>query len=305
MNTSTTLSAGLVLLAVLFAGNSRAGQDIVDFDFTASAGVEHDSNVGITEIDNNSGEADSATRLAAGVDVTIAPKKPLSLQFGYDYSDTAYRRFSEYDLSLHHAHAKLDWTNRVLNASLTADRFEGVLDGDDYLTLTQYSPSVSRLFDRRLYVRGAFIAAEKAYDALPERNAESHSGRLDTYLLFDGMNHYLSFSMQQTSEDAINPELDFDATRFALGYGYTFSLPLMQLKLKAQLRQERRDYLNITESIGQHRKDRRMRASLAAEIPFTDNFALEGSLEHSDNDSNLPAAAIEKRRLGVGIRIRF
>lgn len=305
MNSKSTLIALVILATQFFVIDSHADEQRIDFTFDATASFEHDNNVALLDLDNSSGEADTATVLDAGINMQIATSKRTSIQVGYDYSGTTYQQFSEYDLTLHHFAAEAAFSGRHIDAALTVDRFAGVLDGDDYLTLTQISPSVARLFGSHVYLRGAYITANKEYDVLSGRNADSEALRLDTYFLIDGMNRYLSLGLQKTAEDANNLELDFDGLQAAIAYGHKLKLPLMKLQLKAQLRYEQRDYLNSTAAINARRSDTRMRSSLNAAIPFTDHVKLEGTIEHTNNESNLDTAAIDKMTYSLGLSVRF
>lgn len=305
------MNTRIVLLSIAFLAtatpsvDSYANEQGINFGLDAAAGVEYDSDVGLVELDRKSGEADSATIATAGLDMTVTTGNPLSLRFAYDYSDTAYRQFSEFDLGLHHGHAEIMLNSRRFDASIATDRYEGVLNGDHYLALTQYSPSVSTFLGSRVYARGAFIASSKTYDDLSSRNASSGALRLDTYVLLDGMNRYVSLGWQQAREDAVDAELDFDSVQFALGYGQKITLPLMELMLKANTRYEQRNYRNVTGSIDAHRKDTRLRGSLVAAIPFTDHIKLEGAIERADNRSNLDSAAVDKVVYAVKLRMQF
>jgi hypothetical protein len=305
MNTKTIIATTIVLLASLLNVASYAGERSVDFAFEATAGVESDSNVGIVELDDTSGEADRATLLTAGAKLAIPVGKPLTLRVGYDYSDTSYQQFSEFDLGLHHAMAEVAFSNRHFDAALTADRYEGVLDGEQYLSFDQLSPSLAKLFGNRVYLRAAYITSSKDYDVLSTRNADGVAARLDTYLLLNGMDHFLSLGLQHGNEDAVDDQLDFDTLQATLAYGYKLRLPLMQLNLKAQVRYEQRDYANVTEAIEMRRGDTRLRTSLVAAIPFNDHVQLTGSIERTDNESNLESAVIEKMVYGMGLKLRF
>lgn len=305
MNSKHFLVSLVVIMSALTAADGYADEQRVKFSLDAAAGVEQDSNVALVELDNSSGEADTATVLSGGLNMKLATSKQTSLSIGYDYSGTSYQRFSEYDLDLHHAMAEVAFNGRHFDAAITADRYEGVLDGEGYLTLTQTSPNVSKLFGSHVYMRGAYIDSSKKYDELSSRNADSSAVRLDTYFLLDGMNRYISVGLQKTAEDAVDLELDFDGLQAAIAYGHNLKLPLMRLQLKAQLRYEERDYLNVTESIAARRNDKRLRSSLTAAVPFTDHIKLEGSVEHSDNTSNLDSAVIDKMVYGLGLSVKF
>lgn len=299
-------NTSFALLTLCFAStNASADEQRVQFAFDASAGIEYDSNVALQDLDASSGEADTATILDAGLDLTFLAGDNSSIRLGYDVSATAYRDFSEYDLTLHHFNADFGRRGKYLDVAIAGDRFEGILDGDDYVSYTQVSPSVSHLFGRSLFLRGAFVAGEKQYDELATRNADKDALRLDTYWLFDGMDRYLSVGLEKSSEEGSDPELDFEAALVCIAYTHTFVLPLIELQLKAQVRYEERDYLNVTQSIAAQRKDQRLRTALSTRIPFGDHVQLEANIEHTDNTSNLASAELDKLVLRIGLAVQF
>ena len=303
---TTNLKPALVLLPLCLAGTSVAADDQpMQFGFDASAGFEYDSNVALQDLDASSGEADTATLLDAGLYVQVAAGASGSVRLGYDVSATAYQDFSEYDLTLHHVNLDLSRSGRFFDAAIAVDRFDGVLNGDDYVSFTQVSPSISRLFGDRVFLRGAYIAAEKEYDALSTRNADSAAVRIDTYWLLDGMDRYWSIGLRKSTEDAQDPELDFDAALLAIAYAHSFELPSMTLQFKAQIRYEERDYLNITQSIGSRRKDERFRGGLSAIVPFNKYVQLEADVELTDNQSNQATAELERMKFGVNLAVNF
>lgn len=305
MNTKLNFQALLIVAASFIGMTANAAEKGIELDFNLSASVEQDSNVSIAELDTNSGEADTATVLQAGAKLKIPVSEHWSLRGTYGYTDTAYREFSEYDLGLHQLGLEAAFSSRYADAGILADRYEGILDGEDYLSLTRVSPNLSKLVGSRLFLRGAYIDSRKEYDSLPTRNADGSAVRLDGYLLLDGMDRYLSVSVQSDDEDAVDPELDYEGMTYSLGYGHKMRFSLMRLHLKARLRLEDRDYLDVTQSIGAKRSDQRWRGSLTAAIPFSDMVKLEGSAEHTDNRSNLESAVIDKWVYRLGLSLQF
>jgi hypothetical protein len=154
------LATALMLLPALPV---MAGEKGPDFGFKASAGYQYDSNVNVAELDTNTGEADSALLLNAGVDAALPLTKNLSFNVGYDYSQTSYQEFPAFDVAMHHGLAELAYDIAGFNTGLTFDRFDVRLDGDRFLEIDQVSPSVARLFGETFYLRGAFTRAGKRY----------------------------------------------------------------------------------------------------------------------------------------------
>ncbi len=295
----------LVLLAGAFAcAGAHADDNRVQFVFDASAGLEYDNNVALQDLDSSTGEADTATVLEAGLQMIVALGESSRFRIGYDVSATAYEEFSAYDLTLHHLAAELSRRGPV-DLAVAVDHFDGVLDGEDYVTFTQVSPNVSRLFGERLFLRGAYVAADKEYASLASRNADSDALRVDSYWLLDGMQRYWSVGLQKSSDDATDPELDFEAAQIGITYAHSFGSPSVTLQVKTRLRYEEREYQNVTQSIGAKRRDRRWRGGISARIPFNEHVLLEADVEATDNTSNLDSAVLEKLTFGLGLAVSF
>lgn len=301
-----TLRATLALFVALswtVATNADEQKASVDVEF--GAGFSHDSNVGIADIDSNSGSSDTARKLQAGISSRIPMGDALKLRFGYDYSGTAYSELSEFDLGLHHGVAELGFDSAGFVTALTVDRYVAYLDGDEYLGITQVTPNVSKLFGNSLYLRGAYTDASKEYDVLTNRDADNESVRLDAYWLIDGMDRYIAIGLQSGEEDAVDNELDYHSFISMLTLGQTVSALRVPVEFKAQVKLEDRDYRNVTESIQEVRRDQRLRASLTATIPLSDHFELEGAIERSNTESNLESADVSKMVFGLSISATF
>lgn len=300
-----TIRIALAILAALSTTTSYADERKASIDFDFGAGFSHDSNVGIADIDNNSGTSDIARTLEAGISSQIPLTDALALRLGYDYSDTAYSELDEFDLGLHHGVAELSVDTAGFVTAVSAERYVAYLDGDRYLAITQLSPNLSKLFGNKLYLRAAFTDAREEYDALTNRDADNESLRVDAYWLFDGMNRYIAVGLQSGEENAVDDELDFDSFMSMLTLGQTVNALRLPIEFKAQVRLENRDYRNVTESIQDSRRDDRLRASLSAAVPLGDHFELEGTIERSTIESNLDSVDVDRMVYGLNVSAQF
>lgn len=303
MKGNNTMAAVTAIAVFLAATTGVAAAPAAKFDFDATVGADYDSNVGITELDENSGAADSVASFGAGVAGAFKAGEHVGLRLGWDYDASKHRQFSEFDLGLQHAVAGIDVTGNYLDAGISAERFDGRLDGEPYLTVTQYSPNVSKLIGSRVFVRAAWIASDKHFDALPERDAHADAYRLDAYLLLDGMDRYVALTWQAGSEDASSAELDYRGRQSALTYGQ--HLVGSRVMLKTQVRYEQRDYRNVTDAIDAPRRDRRLRILLTASIPVGEHFSFDATIERTRNRSNFEPAALDKFVGGCELKAKF
>jgi hypothetical protein len=291
--------------ALLPVSSADAADKGPEFGFKANAGYQYDSNVNLAEIDENTGEADNALLLSAGAKVSLPIAGGLSASFAYDYAQTSYKEFSQFDLALHHGMAELALDIAGFNTAVTLDRFDARVDRQHFLDITQVSPSVARLFGESFYLRGAYTRAEKGYADAGARDATNDAVRADAYVLFDGMNRYLSAGYRVDSEDAVDGELDYDGNRAMLAYGHRVELGRLPLDLKTSLQYENRDYVNVTEAIGVMRNDKRLRVGISADLQLTEYFGINGEFQYSDNRSNLAAANFDENVYSLNLSVEF
>lgn len=303
MQGNSITAAVTAIAALLVATAGSAAEPAAKFDFNATVGADYDSNVGIAELDENAGAADSVASFGAGIAAAFKAGEHVTLRLGWDYDASRHRQFSEFDLGLQHAVAGIDVTGHYVDAGLSAERFGGRLDGEPYLTVTQYSPNVSKLIGDRVFLRGALIASRKRFDELPGRDAHAKAYRFDTYLLLDGMDRYVALAWQDGNEDAASRELDYRGRQGAVTYGYR--LEHSRVLLKTQIRYEWRDYLNVTEAIGAPRRDRRLRVLLTASVPVGGHCSFDARIERVQNDSTFDPAALDKYVGGLSLEAEF
>jgi hypothetical protein len=298
----STVALLVVLLPLLSVAD---GETRPDFGFAAGAGYQYDSNVNVAELDTNTGEADSALLLNVGLNASLPLADSLSLRVNYDFSQTSYRDYATFDLGIHHAQAELAYGIAGFDTAVSLDRFGVRLDREPFLVINQVSPSVARLFGESVYVRAAFTRGDKTYADAGSRDAVNEAIRADTYLLFDGMNRYLSLGYQLDSEDALDGALDYDGNRAMIAYGHRVDFGLLKVDLKTRLQIENRNYVNVTEAIGEQRRDQRLRAGVAMAIPLGDHFKLNNEIDYADNRSNLVEADFDEIVYGVNLSLRF
>lgn len=299
-NQATTLA--ILLAALLAAQASRAGDDAT-FDVRAAAGYQHDSNVSVDELDTNTGESDSALRLELDINGNVRLSDSVSVRGGYGQRRTNYSAFSEFDTAIHSLTGEIAWRVAGFDTALALRHFAATLDSDRFLDIRQVSPSAGRLIGRTLYVRGAFTDSDKSYAERGERDASNRAVEVDAYWLLDGMDRYVSLGYRRDTEDARDDELDYNGDRFKLTVGQ--SLESLPLTLKAQWQLENRDYRNVTEAIGDTRRDRRSRTSLNADWQFSEHVGLEGAASYADYRSNLDGAQFDEVIYSLSLAASF
>jgi hypothetical protein len=305
MNRLQFFRLSLLLACLSVSTVSHAAESKPSFAFDAKLGYVSDSNVGIADLDTNSGAGDTARTYGLALKASLPVPRQFATRFGYDYSDTAYQELSQFDLGLHHLFAEVTWKPSLLDAGINAESFKARLDGDNYLDLVQVTPSISRLIGNRVYLRGAFTHADKRYEALPERDAANDAWRADMYMLIDNMDHYIALGIQSSVEDAADPAFDYRSLRWNMTYGQTVAVAARDLKLKVSLSNEGRRYTEDDESIDGQRRDMRLRFRVGADWMIFEHIGLAAHVEYTDIRSNLESAALDKTVFGLALDVRF
>ena len=305
------MNKGLIListmLATFFTSTVSRADDAsrFDIDFTANAAVGYDSNVGLKDLDEYTGEADSVRQLGMAASGRFRASDRLKLRVGYDYADTAYQQFSEFDLGLHHVVAEAAYRLPFAEAGLSLQHYAGILDGEPYLDVTHVSPSLSRLVRNKVFLRGAFISAQKDYDQQEGRDATSSGFRMDAYYLQQGMQRYVALTLQSTDETAQSQEHDFSGLQAAVTLGRRIETGLMTMDLKFRLRHERRDYSRSGDILEVRREDSRTGLSIDATVPMSDHVSLSAALLANDNRSTYEPAVSREFIATIGLKASF
>lgn len=270
-----------------------------------SAGVEYDSNVSVIDVDNNSGADDFAAVFDAEFEFAPDLGDRSSLAFGYSFSQSLYETFDAFNLQSHLA---------TVDASHDLGPFEiggayrfahSRLGGDSFLTLNQFSPSLSRFFGEKVYVRGEYTYTDRNFIGRVDRDGKNHAAAGDVYYFMNGAKTYLALGYRWEKEDTLDPQFDFQGDTFRARFSQRFPVGARDGHFRLGYRYELRDYSSITPSIGALREDKRHRFNAELEIPF--GKALFGRLnaEYGDFQSNLPAADFNQTVVSARIGLRF
>lgn len=299
----TFIKLTIAAAAVIPAATASAAEPT--FGGEAGLGYRYDSNVGIAELDTSTGTADRALAfdVAGNAGIPLAERLTLDLRGGF--SQTRHRELSAFDLGLWRAGAELAYRSGELRTGIALRHFGARLDGDRFLDIRQVSPNVARLFGDTLYVRAAYTRSDKRYAQHARRDAANQALGGDAWLLFDGMDHYLAFGLRADTEDAADPELDYDGARARITYGRRFEWTSRGIDVEARLQREARDYDMVTETIAAARRDERWRASLGVTVPVSELLSVETQAKYADVRSNLDTAAYTDTVLSVSLLATF
>lgn len=276
-----------------------------EWSFEVSAGLEHDSNVSVNELDSNTGADDTALRLRAEIDFETEIAPETELKFGYTISDKRFDEFSNFDLQTHILSGTLRHDFGPATAGITARYIDASLGGDGFQSVTQISPYVSGFVAKNVFLRGAYTHAEKEFDVQTNRDANVQTIDADTYFFLDGSRRYIVVGLEYETSDANDDQFSYDATGGQVRFSQRFDLRGRTARAQARWRYESRDFDGITPSIGEPREDDRHRLNAELEFPITDIIFVAAEYEYGDFSSNLPSADYKQNVFTLSLGASF
>ena len=276
-----------------------------EWSFELSAGVESDSNVSVSELDQNTRSGDTALRLRAEVDFETQLSEQTELKLGYTFSDKSFDEFSNFDLQTHLASATLSHDFDVVKLGLTARYIDAHLGGEGFQSFTQVSPHISGFASKKLFLRGAYTLSDKSFDIQTTRDADVHTLDLDAYYFIDGSKRYVSLGLERETSDAVDSQFSYDGFGFNLRFTQRFDFRGQRARARAGWRFETRDYDGITPSLGTQREDDRNRFQAELELPLNESLFVALDYEYGDFSSNLPSADYDQHVFTARLGVRF
>jgi hypothetical protein len=276
-----------------------------EWSIELAVGAEYDTNVTVDEVDLSSGQADHATIVDFGVGMKQALGERASFALNYDLSQSNYDEFSQVNRRTQIIGADINAVVGDATAGFSAYYIDSQLDGDGFLEYLRLSPSVSGFLSRRWFARAAYVHSERRIDQRERRNADTNTGEIDLYYFHRGLRSYANIGYRYRREDAIAPELDFEAYGLKLRYIRRLDVFGKRLKSEVAVRYEVRDYLSAEPTIEKPRNDDRLRVKVDLELPINERLSWQVYYSYGDYESNLPRADFTQTIVGTKLHIRW
>lgn len=305
----TTCAACALALGTASAAPAPEKPELRDgprpFTVELAAGVEYDSNVSVIDVDDNTGAGDIAAVFDGEFEFAPDLGEDSSFTLGYSFSQSLYETFDDFNLQSHLASVDASHDLGIFEIGGAYRFAHSRLGGDSFLTLNQFSPSLSRFFGDNLYVRGEYAYTDRNFIGRTDRDGKSNAAAGDLYYFMNGARTYFAVGYRYEKENAVDPQFDFKGDAFRARFSQRFPMGARDGHFRVGYRYENRDYSSITPSIGALREDKRHRFNAEIEVPFGKALFARLNAEYGDFQSNLPAADFNQTVVSARLGLRF
>lgn len=283
--------------------------DNLSVNASARAGLEHQSNVNISELEQASGQSDVATLLEADINVQWQTTPALRLEAGYSVQDKNYHQADAFDSRLQLAH--LDASYQLGTHTIGTNLYYASADLAQarFLTLQQASLYSMHSIGDSSFVRPAITLSDKTFDRFSERDASTSSASLDAFWFFADAQRFITLGLLFDDENSRDQAFSYQAP--GLRVRFSASYPLWQLEHKLQLgaKWSQRSYSAVqpgdNAAAASRRRDKQSQFEASWQLNLSANLAVLTKLEHGDFNSTLSSADYRETRSSLALQLSF
>lgn len=303
---SVALMIALVFTPRLHAMNDSSISDEKSwFSLTGKGYVayQHDSNVGISELDTNSNSADSARYIKGNLKLSITPTDAWVNDLSVTHSDTAYSEQSEFDLDITTVGVASSYAFEAAKVGVHYYHANASLGSKRFLSYEQYGLSLGKLIMQRGYVRLSADKVTKQFETALDRNSNADTLRADMFWFFED-DDFVEFALTYQDEDASDNAFTFKSNGLEMGYSYPVSFFSKVLTFKLAYQLNNRNYANATTG-GIGREDDSQRIKLDINYEVLRNMDVVLSAHSGDFESTLAQADYSETVAEIGVNFHF
>lgn len=291
------------LILVSFSATAFANTNS-DYSLTLEAGASHNSELVVEEIDQYSGNGDTARYLSLDLNANWTLFDNLTVDAGYNVSNTDYQDSDNFDLTIQRFYGDVSYDFSAFTIGTNQHEIDANLDSDSFLDMSRNGIYVSKLFDDTIFIRAELVDTDKSFDSDPNRDANNESLGVDTYFFFNQAKSFFSLGYSSDEETANAAQFSYDGDNYRATYSTKFGQGDAQ-RFQAQWRFYERDYKGIYPEVGFARNDTRHSYKLAWDYYFTPSVALATELQRSESESNYEPADYTSNEVNLLFRLEL
>ncbi|AZG71958.1 surface lipoprotein assembly modifier [Shewanella livingstonensis] len=290
-------------LLLLSYAHMGIAADTLSVNGKLKAGMEYQSNVNISELEQASGESDTATALEGEINAAWQVNDHFRLDSSYSINDKRYNKASAYDsrLQLAFIDASYGFNNLTLGSSVYLAQAD--LDGSDFLTLNQFSVYAMYNLSDSWFIRPSVVYADKDFAQFTLRDASNKSANLDSFWFFQQGQKFISLGAIYEDEDALDKTFSYRAAGINIRVSNQFDLWHIAQKVQLGMKLTQRDYALAIDN--NERNDIHQHIDAKWELNINATFALLTSVEYGDYQSILASADYDETRAGLMLQASF
>ncbi len=307
-NTKGNLTTAVLIGGLLINHAEAISQTVDKLEFDGTVGIEYgyDSNVVVEEIDVTSSSSDSFLRLRGKGSATFRFDERHSASASLSISDKSYKDDEAFDLQTRLFSSGYKYKNKGYTLGVDYRHASADLGGNDFLTLTQISPSLSFFLSKQNFFRLAYTSIEKELDNNPTRNSDGDNFGIDYYFFRNGLNNYFISSVKYRQEEAQDDIFSFDSYQLRFAYKKRFEVLGYKSRLTLDVKYRQRDFEEaINPTINDFRADKRRTFGVNNEVELSDEITWLIDITHINNGSNLTGLDYQETIVSTGIEYQF
>jgi hypothetical protein len=291
----------LAIFYFLILGFSSVGSATA-LETNASLGLAVDSAASLEDLSPNAGSRNSHSDNVTIFEAGIAGEPLSGLTFSYDFSSEEFSDYSENSTISHSIGGGYEREIGDWSLGLSGDYISMALDGDDYLDMAMFIPSLS-YFRNQTYLMTSIIFQEKSFVDLTQLDAEMTQYSLLAFQFFNSYRSYFSIGYSTAEEDSETPDYDFDEKKFAIGVTHPIAIGGRTYETKLTYETRSRDYPKVVNAELKSDEDRdSIQFSLATSL--TDSLELELFYDFKDRKANIADATYDSHVTALRLNFR-
>ena len=298
-------AAMLMAAASLAAISPSQAADAKPWSLGLSAGYSYDNNVNVSALDVKAGKGDTIANFGLDAGYKLVDEKSSKLSVSYDFSQSLHTTLSNFDIQSHELgmSGTTDWGHTTLGLSYSF--YHLLLAGRSFLDMQVVNPSISGFVAPHFYLRASYFYYRNSFYTYVARDASHHEPHMTLFYFFNGAKSYLSLDAQYQIENTTGAEYDYKGYAFTASVQQPLDLGFTTVKFKAGYTYLRRNYDNITPSIGVKRYENRSTVQASAEVPLTSRLAFTVEDRYMDRNSNLLSTKYKENVIDGTLRYNF
>ncbi|MDN7125833.1 hypothetical protein J6I75_07705 [Pseudidiomarina sp. 1APP75-27a] len=295
----------VVLLLLCPAAQAETSTSTWTFANEFEAGYLYDSNVGLSQIDENTTESDQALQLRGKLQLGWQATEQLNISTSYQYQNKNYRDFSSFDQEITTLMADINYQLAWFKVGVSQHNADAKVAHRDFLDFRQTSYYLADLIGDSIYWRLGHQRLTKTLQDYPARNAAASNYSADLFWFFHQGSRFVTFGYTHEDEVAADAKFSYLGHQLRSSLNQTLDLWGHAQKLSLSVDYKNRDYSSAWLPNQAARQDNVTTFEGQWQAPLSKHFTLAVTAKHTNSASTVEAADYRDTSAGVSLQLEF